>query len=140
MFGVPVDRFQQKLRGVTMVIQKVAALFFLIMGLSYLLNARLWAGYGKVLLDEPQRLLPILWVTLPIGLVIVFLHNIWSGWAIIITLVGWLITIKSAFYLLFPRVIKAFSGWSEDALRRYLIGGGVFMSVFGVLLTDRYVV
>ena len=123
-----------------MVIQKVAALFFLVLGLSYLLNARLWAGYAKTLLDEPQRLLPILWVTLPVGLVIVFLHNVWSGWAIIITLAGWIISIKSAFYLLFPQVVKLFSGWSEDALRRYLLGGGVFMTVLGVALISRFLI
>lgn len=123
-----------------MVIQKVAALFFLVLGLSYLLNARLWAGYAKTLLDEPQRLLPILWVTLPVGLVIVFLHNVWSGWAIIITLAGWIISIKSAFYLLFPQVVKLFSAWSEDALRRYLLGGGVFMTVLGVALIYRFLI
>lgn len=121
-----------------MVIQKVAALFFLVLGLSYLLNARLWAGYAKTLLDEPQRLLPILWVTLPVGLVIVFLHNVWSGWAIIITLAGWIISIKSAFYLLFPQVVKLFSGWSEDELRHYLLGGGVFMTVLGAALVYRF--
>jgi hypothetical protein len=123
-----------------MLIQKVAAVFFLTVGVSYLLNARLWAGYAKQLLAEPQRLLPILWVTLPIGLVIVFAHNVWSGWAIIITLVGWIITIKSAFYLLFPQVVKVFAGWSQKALRRYLIGGGAFMTMLGALLAYRYVI
>jgi hypothetical protein len=123
-----------------MIIEKVAAVFFLIVGLSYLFNARVWMEFAKSLLSEPQRMLPVLWVTLPIGLIIIFVHNIWAGWPIIVTLIGWVLTIKSAFYLLFPQVVKVFSGLSDEALRRNLMGGGVFMTVLGALLVFRYVI
>ena len=123
-----------------MIIEKVAAVFFLIVGLSYLLNARVWVEFAKSLLSEPQRMLPVLWVTLPIGLIIIFVHNIWTGWSIIVTLIGWVLTIKSAFYLLFPQIVKVFSGLSDEALRRNVLGGGVFMTVLGALLVFRYVI
>jgi uncharacterized protein YjeT (DUF2065 family) len=123
-----------------MIIEKVAAVFFLIVGLSYLLNARVWVRFAKSLLSEPQRMLPVLWVTLPIGLIIIFVHNIWTGWSIIVTLIGWVLTIKSAFYLLFPQIVKVFSGLSDEALRRNVLGGGVFMTVLGALLVFRYVI
>jgi hypothetical protein len=85
-------------------------------------------------------MLPVLWVTLPIGLIIIFVHNIWTGWSIIVTLIGWVLTIKSAFYLLFPQIVKVFSGLSDEALRRNFLGGGVFMTVLGALLVFRYVI
>ncbi|MFQ5935679.1 MAG: hypothetical protein ACE5LB_04650 [Acidiferrobacterales bacterium] len=122
------------------VIQKVAAIYFVFLGLSYLFHPRLWAEYSKGLLVEPQRMLPILWITLPIGLVIIFVHNIWTGWEIIVTAVGWIIAIKSGFYLLFPHVVKVFANWPTETLRGYIIGGGVFMLAVGFLLVYRYLV
>jgi len=119
-----------------LIIERAVALFYLIAGLSCIIQARIWIDLSKELLKKPSSL--IVWSIqfLPFGLIVILGHNLWvADWRVIITLVGWLATIKCVLYLLFPRWSAFILNWSDMFLRRYLTVGGAIIAALGMLLT-----
>ena len=119
-----------------LIIERVVALFYLIAGLSCIIQARIWIDLSKELLKKPSSL--IVWSIqfLPFGLIVILGHNLWvADWRIIVTLVGWLATIKCVLYLLFPRWSAFILNWSDTFMRRYLTVGGVIIAALGMLIT-----
>ncbi len=119
-----------------LIIERAVALFYLIAGLSCILQARIWIDLSKELLKKPSSL--IVWSIqfLPFGLIVILGHNLWvADWRVIITLVGWLATIKCVVYLLYPRWSAFMLNWSDSFMRRYLTVGGAIIAVLGMLLT-----
>ena len=118
-----------------LIIERAVALFYLIAGLSCIIQPRIWIDLSKELLKKPSSL--IVWSIqfLPFGLIIILGHNLWvADWRIIVTLIGWLATIKCILYLLFPRWSAFLLNWSDMFLRRYLTVGGAIIAVLGMLL------
>ncbi len=119
-----------------LIIERAVALFYLIAGLSCILQARIWIDLSKELFKKPSSL--IVWSIqfLPFGLIVILGHNLWvADWRVIITLVGWLATIKCVVYLLYPRWSAFMLNWSDSFMRRYLTVGGAIITVLGMLLT-----
>ena len=76
-----------------LIIERVVALFYLILGLSCIFQGRIWMELSKELLKKPKSL--ILWSIqwLPLGLIVIMGHNLWvPDWRILVTLVGWVVT------------------------------------------------
>jgi uncharacterized protein YjeT (DUF2065 family) len=121
-------------------IQQILSLVLLFMGLSYFLYPRLWARWAIDLINAPQKMLPIMWIMLPISLGIVIVHNVWVfDLSLVITLLGWLLVIKSITILLFPGFTKSFTAWSEDEMSRSISVGGLVLFLAGIVLTIRFV-
>ncbi len=119
-----------------LVIERVVALVYLIIGLSCIFQARMWMELSLELLKKPSSL--ILWsiLFLPFGLIVILGHNLWvSDWRTLVTLVGWLVTLKCVLYLLVPRWSSFIQKWSDTFLRRYITVGGVVVAAVGVILT-----
>ncbi len=119
-----------------LVIERVVALVYLIIGLSCIFQARIWMELSKELLNSPNSL--VLWSIqfLPFGLIVILGHNLWvTDWRTIVTLIGWLVTLKCVLYLLFPRWAGFVQKWSEPFLRRYMAVGGVVATTVGIILT-----
>ena len=119
-----------------LIIERVVALVYLIIGLSYVFHNRMWMELSKELLEKPNSLLlwSIQW--LPLGLIVILGHNLWvADWRILITLVGWLVTLKCVLNLLVPRWSGFVKKWSESFLRRYITVGGLVVAAVGVILT-----
>jgi hypothetical protein len=86
-------------------VQKLTAIFFLVIGLSHILQPRVWVQFF-IFLREKGEVGSFLnaFVHLPLGVFIVVFHSIWHGFpGTIVTLIGWGLTIKGTIYLLFPR-------------------------------------
>ena len=118
------------------IIEKIVALFYLVLGLSCIIQARIWIDLSRELLKKPSSL--IFWSTqfLPLGLIVILGHNLWvSDWRVIITIVGWLTTLKCLLYLLFPRWSGFILNWSDTLIKRYLTVGGVIVTAVGIFLT-----
>jgi hypothetical protein len=73
------------------------------------------------------------------GLVIVLTHNIWEGWPAVITVIGWLMILEGAYFMLFPlepclrfirkiKKSKHIKGWASLVLviGLYLVFKGFF--------------
>ncbi len=77
-------------------VEVLAAIWFGVLGLSHILQPRVWAEFFILLCakGKPGAFVDG-FLNLPIGGVIVGFHNTWSGIPLILTLVGWGLIIKS---------------------------------------------
>ena len=86
-------------------VQKLTAIFFLVIGLSHILQPRVWVQFF-IMLREKGEVGSFInaYVHFPLGVFIVAFHSIWHGFpGTIVTIIGWGLTIKGAIYFLFPR-------------------------------------
>ncbi len=119
-----------------LLIERVVALVYLIMGLSCLVQARMWKELSLELLNSPNSLVRWSLQWLPLGLIVILGHNLWvTDWRIIVTLIGWVVTLKCVLYLLFPRWSDLIKNWSERFLFRYITVGGGIVAAVGVFLS-----
>ena len=122
------------------IIAKVTSLFILVLGVSYLIQARMWAEIGGEIAQQPHRGLLGALGTLVFGLVIVTGHNVWGfGWPVIITILGWSMMIKTAIYLMYPQWAKAFASWPKDALTKWTRASGIWVTILGAVLVYVFV-
>lgn len=119
-------------------IGKILAFSFTVLGLSHLLQPKAWSTFFRAVLDSGNGALGIGMFSLPIGLVIIVFHNIWiRDIPVIITLFGWMITIKSVMYLLFPRSIERVT--PQKFTNEFLFAGALLFGM-GILLLFHYFV
>ena len=85
-------------------VEKLTALFFFVTGVSHIVQPRVWVRFFIILREKGEvgRFFNAL-VHFPLGAFIVAFHNVWHGVPLIVTLIGWGLTLKSAIYFLFPR-------------------------------------
>ncbi len=122
----------------TEIVSQIVSIVIFTLGVSYLILPSQWTQIAQKGISSnvpyPYRLLTAI-LLLVIGLAIVINHNLWTPfWRIIITLFGWLLVVKGAVYLVFPQIMKKFSGWSEQNLRTIIRGAGIILTVLGILL------
>ncbi|MFO0892905.1 MAG: hypothetical protein U0790_27665 [Isosphaeraceae bacterium] len=100
-------------------IEAYVAPMLLIVCLSHLAQPRLWAEFFRALARTGLAPLIIAMYTMPIGLLIVVGHNRWVwGWPVFITVAGWVMTVKSAIYMVVPgladRMLARADRWERD--------------------------
>lgn len=119
----------------TLIIERIVASFLVLVGLSYLIQSLIWRDLVKELLMQPIWTLFWSILFLPFGLMIVIGHNLWvADWLVIVTILGWLVTIKCGFYLLFPQWANFILKWSDEFLQRYIMISGAVITVMGFSL------
>jgi len=86
-------------------IQLYAAISFLVIGLSHLVQPLGWVAFFQALAARgtPGVFLEG-FLSLTFGAIIVGFHNVWHGPAVVLTLIGWGQVIKGAIRLLAPQV------------------------------------
>jgi hypothetical protein len=74
--------------------------------------------------------------TLPVALVLIVGHNVWVwDWPVFLTIAGWGMTIKSALYLVAPRLAdRMLEKKMAKSPRSFQIVGAV-MAIVGAILT-----
>jgi hypothetical protein len=83
---------------------KLLGPFFLIVGVSVLINARAFHTIADEFIRNPALVFLTGLMVLPVGLAIVLTHNVWvSNWPVLITILGWLTIVSGALRLLVPR-------------------------------------
>ncbi len=87
---------------VAMILEKFYGLWFLIIGLSLLTASREWKKLLTSWMKNPEQLKMFAIIMLPLGLFTILLHNIWSGISIVVTLVGWIMSLELALFTCFP--------------------------------------
>lgn len=89
---------------VAIIFEKFYALWFLIIGISLLTAGREWKKLLTSWMKNPEQLKLFAIMMLPLGLFTILLHNNWSGFSIIVTLIGWVMTLELAVFMCFPRL------------------------------------
>lgn len=78
------------------------------MGLGLLINPQLFEKMIKDFYKESLAFYVSGLVFFVVGLVLIYYHNIWElSWALIITILSWIIFIKSAFIIIYPKVFES---------------------------------
>ena len=116
-------------------VEKIAAVCFVVIGLSHVVRPRAWAQFFMILSSkgEAGSFFTAL-LHLPIGALIVAFHNVWQGVPLVLTLIGWGYVIKSLVYFTFPGFgVRVLSRVSAERSWEFAIPG-VLMVAYGGLL------
>ena len=112
-------------------VEKLTAIFFLVTGLSHIVQPRAWIRFFIMLREKGEvgSFLNAL-VHFPLGAFIVAFHNVWHGLTLIVTLIGWGLTVKSTIYFVFPRYgVRMLGTISLERSWHFVVAG-----IFSVLL------
>lgn len=94
----------------SIVLAKVMGPLFLILSISILLNKRYYQEVYEEFLDNPALVYLGGLLGIIMGSLILLLHNIWiKEWPVIITVIGWLIFVKSLLLLFLPETFGNFA-------------------------------
>lgn len=88
----------------SILIAKLLGLMYVFVGLGMLLSGK----YYKKMFDSFIKELGAVYIgglmALVVGFLIVTYHNVWQGWPILVSLIGWLALIKGFMLLVLPEV------------------------------------
>lgn len=114
---------------------QLLGVYMLIVGLILLFRREtLMKAVGKMV-SNPSVVYIIALLELAAGLALVLGHNVWVwGWPVIITLVGWLMTLEAVFYLVLPKKVlgKLLERFNRENI--YVLTG-LLLLVAGIYLT-----
>jgi hypothetical protein len=120
--------------------QVFAAISFLIIGLSHLLQPKAWVGFFQALAARgvPGAFLEG-FVILNFGAIIVAFHNVWEGPAMVLTVIGWAQVVKGAGRFIAPQVgLKVIQRINEDRAWYFQAAGLVMLGLSGFLWWVRF--
>jgi uncharacterized protein YjeT (DUF2065 family) len=117
-------------------VEKLAALFLLVTGLSHIFRPRLWVKFF-IMLREKGEVGSLLngFVHFPLGAFIVAFHNVWQGIPMIVTIIGWGLVIKSTLYFVYPRQgVRMLGTISMERSWHFVVAGALSVVVAGVIM------
>lgn len=108
----------------------------LAMGIGMLLNL----GSFAVMVEQVSHDIALIFVSgvllLVAGLAIVRAHNVWTGWPVVVTVLGWLAIIGGLIRLFFPAQLAAMAaGMSQQ--RGILVIAAIILLVLGGFLSFK---
>ena len=119
----------------SIILAKILGLYFLGIGLAFLINPdRFRKIYPQFLKDENLLFFGAT-LALLFGAVIVSIHNIWvMHWMVIITILGWWSLIKGFALLIYPNAISFFSFIQDRSDTFYRLVSLVYIALGAFLL------
>ena len=116
-------------------IQTFAAINFLVIGLSHVVQHRAWAEFF-ILLHHQGRPGAFAngFLSLITGTLIVAFHNVWSGIPVVLTVLGWSFVLKAAVIFVVPDWgLRSIGRVRRDNSRMFMVPG-VIMIIVAVAL------
>ena len=121
--------------SLTVFVARFFSVSILVVGVSHLLQPRLWRDFFILLKGTGVAGIIIAMYTFPLGLLIILCHNVWVWDApVIITISGWGMTIKSLLYAFVPRMAERAIPDEANAYRKYALGGAFIIPVSLLLI------
>lgn len=116
-------------------IEKLAVIFFVVIGLSHIVQPRAWAEFFVGLRNKGTTGSFINgWVHFPLGAVVVAFHNVWNGIPMVLTIMGWGWVLKGLIYFVFPRQgLKVLKNVSVERSWHFVVGGIAILLIAGLL-------
>ncbi len=119
-------------------ITKLAIACFFIIGVSHIAQPRAWAQFFINMHSRGNAgSLQLALLHFPLGVLIIAFHNVWHGWPIILTLIGWGLVLKSFLYFVFPKHgLKMLARVSLEKSWQFVVAGlfSLALSVFLAML------
>jgi small-conductance mechanosensitive channel len=113
---------------------KLIGPIYLVVGLGLLLNREHYSGLIQEFSASPALFYLSAIIALIFGGLIVLLHNVWTGWPVVITLIGWAAILKGTARSLLPTQTAAGLKHFAEKPNLILIGALVAMAL-GAFLT-----
>jgi hypothetical protein len=116
-------------------VEKLAAICILVTGLSHVIQPRVWSEFF-IMLREKGKVGSILAGLLhfPLGVIIVAFHNVWHGFSIVVTIMGWGLLLKSLLYLIYPKHgMRMLARVSVERSWEFVIAGVMAVVVSGFI-------
>jgi uncharacterized protein YjeT (DUF2065 family) len=106
-------------------IERLAALVFIVTGLSHVAAPRAWLRFFIDMRARGESAgLYHAYVHGPLGFLIVAFHPVWSGPGLLVTLLGWALAIKGALYFVWPALAqKTLARASEERAWEFRAAG-----------------
>ncbi|HEX7239032.1 MAG TPA: hypothetical protein VF263_02100 [Longimicrobiaceae bacterium] len=117
-------------------IELLAAVNFIVIGLSHIVQPRVWAEFFLLLRSKGEAGSFVNgFLSLATGSLIVGFHNVWSGIPLVLTLIGWAQVLKSLLIFVVPGYgLRGLSLVSADNARIFVAPGVALVGVGGLLL------
>lgn len=107
----------------------------IVIGVSSALQARRWLAVLRGILSNPESYFLGALVEMAAGLVLALSYDRWEGtWPLFTTLLGWLMAIEGAAFLIAPGVMQGLNRFSDGFILKFLRFGGAAVVVLGILL------
>ncbi len=109
--------------------ERAVAIFALIhltiMGISHITAPRAWVDFFIRLREQGHRgVFVVGFMSLGFGSIIAAFHQVWSGWPLVLTLLGWAQVLKAAIYFIWPAFgLKKLQRVSVDRPRDFIYAG-----------------
>ena len=88
---------------------RLLAVYYLSVGSALLIGQLKYSKLLKSFEDSQGLSLTVGFILIILGGLLVWVHNIWEGWAAVITLVGWATLLKGVVFILIPSWYISFS-------------------------------
>ena len=112
-------------------IERLTALAFIIIGISHVAAPRAWVRFF-IDMRTKGEIAGILnaFVHLPLGLLILAFHPVWSGTGLLVTLIGCGLTLKGTINVLWPSLATwSMARVSEDKAWHFQVAGAASVAV-----------
>lgn len=117
-------------------IAKLLGPLFLVLGVGMFVSQSVYQGLINEFLDSAALVYLSGLISLLAGLAIVNVHNSWTGWSVVITVIGWLMLIGGVIRLVLPQLAIGF-GTAFYGSGAALIIVAVISLVLGGFLTYK---
>jgi len=106
-----------------------AAVHFAVIGLSHLIQPKVWVQFFILLRGQGHAGVFVNgFLSLMFGSIIVAFHDVWTGTAVILTLIGWAQVLKALVSFVLPAVaMRGLARVSEERAWEFQVGGVVFL-------------
>ena len=98
----------------SMLLAQVLGVVYLAAGLGMLLNGDYYKKAMHAMVKDGGMMYLGGFMALVMGFFMVTYHNVWEGWPILVTLIGWLALIKGLALLIFP---QGMMDWSATMMK-----------------------
>ena len=116
-------------------IERFVALSLLVIGVSHIAQPRMWVDFFIILRQKGDvGVALVAFTNFPVGALIVSFHNVWAGWPMIVTILGWGWTLKGALYFIYPaQGRRMLARIAPERAFEFVVAGVVFL-LLGALL------
>lgn len=117
-------------------IQKYAIISFFVIGLSHIIQPRVWAQFF-IDINRKREVGSFIsaFIHFPLGALVVAFHNVWEGIPVILTLMGYGWVLKGLIYFVAPsHGVRVMSRVSLERSWEFVVAGVVLVVIGGLLL------
>jgi len=92
--------------AIEILIIRIFAILYLIIGIVGIKDKKYYANLTHEIMKNVSLRFTWGMFAFIVGFLIVSYHNVWTGWPIIVTLIGWIGLIKGITIILFPNILE----------------------------------